>query len=336
VDDGGPWYLEQRSTHHTFGTWQKLGSGTVYGQIATSYPTAWSTTPARKLQNSELDSFGTTAIARSAPTNPAFDLATALGELAMDGLPTAAGLDTLRSRSLHARQAGKEYLNVQFGWLPLISDVRKFAKTVKHSAEILDRYRKGSDQKIRVRYDGDANLNTKGGSYDNFVMIPSNSFGSGTIYEREFRRQWFSGAFRYHIPTSDEQLGKFREWLSMSDHLLGWKVTPETLWNIAPWTWATDWFANTGDIITNISNLGRDGLVLQYGYSMHTHSVESTLNVKFVSSSGSGSQIANCQRLDKLVYKQRREATPYGFGINLGALSTRQIAIIAALGLSKT
>jgi len=120
----------------------------------------------------------------------------------------------------------------------------------------------------------------------------------------------------------------------MSDHLLGWKVTPETLWNIAPWSWAVDWFTNTGDVMTNISNLGKDGLVLQYGYSM-SHRLREARGVGVFRERGSSNDIT-LSRTWLSEWKQRMPATPYGFGVDLGGLTPKQIAIVAALGLSKT
>jgi hypothetical protein len=155
----------------------------------------------------------------------------------------------------------------------------------------------------------------------------------GVLTTRIFDRSWFRGAFRYHIPVSDTTIAKFREWVSMSDHLLGWKVTPETLWNIAPWSWAADWFANTGDILANVSNLGKDGLVMQYGYSMSHRFRETRASAQYSVDQQPGTITLSRHILDE--WKQRMPSTPYGFGVDLNALSGRQVAILAALGLSK-
>lgn len=163
--------------------------------------------------------------------------------------------------------------------------------------------------------------------------VPAADFsGPGGVTETYFRRQWFRGAFRYHIPASDETYSKFAYWASMSDHLLGWKVTPETVWNIAPWSWAADWFTNTGDVLANISNLGRDGLVMQYGYSMAQSSKEVRTYARFSKRYG---QVFDVSRYFLEEWKQRRPATPYGFGIDLKTLTGKQIAIMSALGLSR-
>jgi len=245
------------------------------------------------------------------------------------------GMQTIKNRAAVARSAGGEYLNVQFGWLPLLSDVRSFAHAVKNSGKILEAYRKGSDKKIRRRYHFPDNVRENrlySGGFFPDVQTNGTFFDSGTMSELYTKETWFSGAFRYHIPTSDSQLGKFQRWLSYADHLLGVKVTPETLWNIAPWSWAVDWFTNTGDVMTNIANLGRDGLVLQYGYIMHSTKVE-TDTTAYINLSGTRVQ---CHRTRSEEWKMRLPATPYGFGVDLKALTAKQVSVIAALGLSRT
>jgi hypothetical protein len=107
------------------------------------------------------------------------------------------------------------------------------------------------------------------------------------------------------------------------------------LWNIAPWSWAVDWFTNTGDVIHNISTLGFDGLVMQYGYAMRQSTLLS--DQRFVTT-GSAGRIPfgwEFQRQEVLEYKQRIAANPYGFGITDLSLSSRQLGILAALGLTQ-
>lgn len=334
-DDGGAWFLSRIQDLPTFGTFEGVkNSLLIDGEVTVQKPPAYIYQDAPSVAStSELDSFGSTAIARSAPTNPAFDLSTSLGELVSDGLPSVVGAQSLRERAKVARSAGGEYLNVQFGWLPLLSDLRSFAKTVKNSHQIMDQYRRDSDIKIRRAYDGPTYELTKFGEYGNMYTVPVNTYGPGFVEETIRRRQWFRGAFKYHIPVADDTIGKFQQWVSMSDHLLGWKVTPETVWNIAPWSWAADWFTNTGDIMANISNLGRDGLVMQYGYSMAERSRRIRMAADFYARYG---QHVHVTRDIIHEYKQRRPATPYGFGVNLSTLSPKQVAVIAALGLSRT
>jgi hypothetical protein len=336
-DDGGPWHLVRQVDLPTLGyiNGNDPNKLLVDGEFVVDFPSGYTrySTPS-EFSTADLDSFGTTAIARSAPTNPAFSLSTSLGELVGEGIPAIVGSSLLKERVKAARSAGSEYLGVEFGWRPLLRDLQSFAKTVKESERILHQYRKDSGMKIRRGYDGKADTGTKLYQGNNIKVISNATLSAtGTVTENWYEKQWFRGAFKYHIPVSDTVLGKFREWSSMSNHLLGWKVTPETVWNLAPWSWAADWFANTGDVMANISNLGTDGLVLQYGYSMATRRREALIAGTTYARYG---QSAYMTRKIMEEWKQRRPATPYGFGVNLQTLSPKQIAIMAALGLSKT
>lgn len=332
IDDGGPWTFHKYTDRPSLYFLQGKPNDIHHGMLTVNKPPLYSSlTDASEPTDSSMNAFGTKAIAATAPTNPAFDMSTLLGELVTGGLPTMAGSSFFKEQSKLARNAGSEYLNVEFGWKPLIRDVRDFAKVVKQSGKILEQYRKGSDTKIRVAFDGGTDDVTRTWS-GNVPTYPSFISGPGTVSETRIGRQWFRGAFRYHIPVADSTYGKFQEWMSMADHLLGVRVTPETLWNIAPWSWALDWFANTGDIMANISNLGRDGLVLQYGYSMSSSTRETRITALYTH----GSQRWYSSRTISRSYKRRRHATPYGFGVDLGSLSAKQVAIIAALGLSRT
>jgi hypothetical protein len=259
-------------------------------------------------------------------------MGTAIGELMNDGLPMVVGASQFRDRALNARSAGGEYLNVEFGWLPLVRDIQGFAHAVRESRNIIDQYRKDSDQKIRRRWAGKPLTSTKTFLEDAMNGVNGVGRGRASYTSEKSVQKWFSGAFRYHVPVATTTLGKIKEWGSYADHLLGVKLTPETLWNLAPWSWAADWFSNAGDIMTNISNLGRDGMVMQYGYIMYSNEVKTsaigyfdTLNGKIPAYREYGS-----------IKRVRLPASPYGFGVSSSSLSKKQLAVIAALGLSRT
>jgi hypothetical protein len=271
-----------------------------------------------------LNAKGATMIARTTPNSSTANLSTALGEVAREGLPALSGVQTWKNRAHVARSAGGEYLNVQFGWLPLLADLQDFAYAVKHHKKILDSYRSGSDKKIRRRYV--LNEVTESSDTANIVFGLNARYGGGkgSIHETTEDKLWFSGCFRYHVPMGPDLESKFAYYHSMADKLLGVDITPEVVWNLSPWSWAADWFGNVGDVLHNISALGSDGLVLQYGYAM------SKKKLRTVHSSDYGHQTKESVNLLRL------PSTPYGFGFNMQALSSRQTAILVALGLSRT
>jgi hypothetical protein len=291
------------------------------------------TTTAALADEGVLNAFGTSAVARVLPTNPNSSLSTALGELKKDGLPSLPG-SRMREQTDLARRAGNEFLNVEFGWLPLLNDVRAFADSVKRSRQLIDQYRRDSDRKIRRRF-VPAPLVNDVQVFNRTGIATGGSFLPVTITRTERQEFWFSGAFRYHVPIGDDFYSRLRRYEQYSHLLFDTRLTPELLWNLAPWSWAIDWFSNAGDVIHNISLLGSDGLVMQYGYAMRYSLIDETAR-GFVSFTSNGKKVAgNLSRTFATETKQRRPAHPYGFGIDDLSLSAIQLAILSALGLTR-
>lgn len=310
-----------------------LIKGTV-GLITTNSFEGMGTEVASPGPLADLDAFGTHAISQVLPTNPNSSLSTALGELKKDGLPSLPG-SHMRDRTDLARRSGNEFLNIEFGWLPLISDVRAFADSVKRSRQLIDQYRRDSDRKIRRRFVPQPTIQSSE-IFSGLGQGSGSIFFPGTTMTRTREtRYWFSGAFRYHVPVGDDFYSRLRRYEQYSHRLFDTRLTPELLWNLAPWSWAVDWFTNTGDVIHNISALGSDGLVMQYGYAMRHSRIDEFARGSFSFDSGGGHFSGTCAKQVLSETKQRRPANPYGFGIDDSSLTAIQWAILAALGLTR-
>ncbi|DAD51835.1 TPA_asm: maturation protein [ssRNA phage Esthiorhiza.4_17] len=292
--------------------------------------------PVAAASDSSMFASGATGISRTIPTAPSFEAITALRELQTDGFPSAPGVQAWRDRSKAAKASGSEYLNVQFGWIPLVSDMRRFAKTVVNHHKILSDLRSGSKKVTRVGYSFPSTYESTSGSGNISVYYPLNSGISSTVpgnwncYQEN--RTWFNGAFSYYLPASDTQLGKAALYAEYANKLLGVKPTPSNIWNAAPWTWALDWFTNAGDVVKNISQMGHDGLVLKYGYIMSRTSTKTTLVTGSQAGFSGFMSAGSVTHLEE--WKKRMPANPYGFGVTGDSLSNAQKAVIAALGLS--
>jgi hypothetical protein len=144
----------------------------------------------------------------------------------------------------------------------------------------------------------------------------------------------FSGAYSYYFENGIDPIEKLKGYEQRINALLGVRVlTPEVLWELAPWSWLADYFANFGHIASNLARFSQDGLVMKYGYLMR-HSVSKriyTQNGVAFRSGGPGPFAITLQ----LERKERVRATPFGFGLNPNSFTTRQWAILAALGLTK-
>lgn len=301
-----------------------------------------------QLSNSSLDAFGAKAVAQVLPTNPLSGLLVALGELKADGLPLVPGIQTWKSRTLTAKNAGKEYLNKEFGWLPLLSDIRKFSDSVKNHDDLIRQYERNSGRIIKrgMRFPTEitsSSTEVVGGGTTHVTPYPGLVV---TVYEGSNgttrrvttittkREKWFKGAFTYYLPPFDPNGDNRKRNAQIRNYLYGTRVTPETLWDLTPWTWAADWVGNAGDVLHNVSAFQNDGLVMKYGYMMeHTiNSKEVTLiDVGFKAYPGKKFVVSGTLTTE---VKNRRTANPYGFGITDSSLSMRQIAILIALGIT--
>jgi len=157
--------------------------------------------------------------------------------------------------------------------------------------------------------------------------------GSVDLTVETVTKRWFSGAFTYHLPSGyDSRDGMARKAL-FAKQVLGVRLTPETLWNLAPWSWAVDWFTNAGDVLHNLSHWQSNGLVMRYGYIMETISVKHTYTYEPPAGYTGGKVVPPLVLVTTV--KTRRKANPFGFGLTWDGLSPLQKAIAVAVGLSR-
>lgn len=336
-DVGGPMLLQrvnyQRVLPRIYLGGQHVGSDVVFGQSLAS-PYGHPAVP------SDISQWGTgaTAISRSIPTAPEFQAVTAFREFRSDGVPSVPAFSFWKKRVQLARQSGDEYLNVQFGWLPLISDMRSFARSVNKSEAILNAYHAGSDMDTRVGYHFPTTDETATFTDNPLCYLAGDNTYSGRLSVNSFARQtkktWFSGTFTYHLPASDAQMSRLGRHILDAQKLLGVVPTPENIWNSSPWTWGADWFANIGDVMTNVSNLGPNGSALRWGYLMS--SVRTELKISSPQQQlKSGVWVSSGSQTRVNEWKKRIAAHPFGFGVTDLDLSSTQRAVIAALGLTR-
>jgi hypothetical protein len=284
-------------------------------------------------------SYGTTAIAHSTPNSPLFSAATFLGELRNDGLPSPSGVQLWRERAKAFRSLGSEYLNVEFGWRPFVADLLRFGKAVKKTAAHVNSFTSAENKLIRVGHNSGKRFSTESWDGRIFVTAVDNtsfySAPTGNVTVTNGEEQWFKGAYAYYAPSRGP-LSAVSGFERQANLLFGTRLTPEVVWNLAPWTWALDWFGNVGDVMHNLSTIGHDGLVLKYGYVMSHTKTETILTTPTIKP-GTGDPHSPLGTSSRKIQetKKRFPASPYfGFGAP-GELSASQVAILAALGMSR-
>jgi len=298
--------------------------------------------PHTSSNNSQLDAWGAKAVARCKPTNSVADASVFVGELFKEGLPKLIGIQTWKERTRKAKDktAANEYLNVQFGWLPLLHDVRSIGHAVVKADTVLSQYERDSGGTVRRKYHFPTvktrtetvmatNAQPYGPNSTDCFLPP---YGDLIRVRETTQERWFSGAFTYHLQTGNDYRSSMIRGAQQAKKLFGITITPTVLWNLAPWSWATDWFLNTGDVISNLTDWATDGLVMRYGYMMEHTIVKDTYTL-------TKSGLYSGQSVPPLVMvtetKIRRRANPFGFGLTWGGLSPRQQSIAVALGLTR-
>jgi hypothetical protein len=292
----------------------------------------------------KLMQLGTTAIAKSIPTNPVADAGTFIGELKA-GLPKLVGKELFKSKLKDYRKVGSEYLNVEFGWKPLISDLQKFGKAATESDKILKQLHRDSGKNIHRKFTFPDERSTSSVRNTNRVadccslaVYPYCFKSAGgadltTVVETEVKT-WFSGCFTYHVNMGDSLTDQIDRHAAEARKLSGLELTPEVVWNLAPWSWAVDWEGNIGDVLHNVSRFSQDGLVMRYGYIMQQKTAKVTYTLNRYGRL-ERSPLKDLSLTVTAVSKVRRRATPFGFGFDMTALTGRQSAILGALGISR-
>ncbi len=279
---------------------------------------------------------GTKMIASSIPTNPVVDGSVGLAELFREGIPSMIGSSLLKSRVGFLRGLGSEYLNFEFGWKPLVSDIKGAAKAIVESETILRQLARDSGKNVRRRrhlqptIETEVLVNTAGqpkGLSDARWYGPSWS----RTTDKYRRDTWFSGCYTWEYDPG--HLTEVSRIATQARLLYGLQLTPEVLWNLAPWSWLVDWFANVGPLLHNVSAFQNDQLVLRYGYVMDRHqrdiSVVANVNPTRANIPDMFNERYRCD------WKRREQATPYGFGVASSSFTIRQWAILAALGITR-
>jgi hypothetical protein len=302
----------------------------------------------RSTDLSDLDSLGATAIHLCNPINPNAQLGVAFGEAVKDGIPSIPGIQTWKRRTEIARNAGSEFLNVAFGWLPLVSDVKDTSQSIRDGRTILEHYRagRGSNTHREFAFPIEKSEQTLGTWTSQATAVPGGGTSFPAYFQAEFgpcdvtltqrveSRRWFSGSFTYDVPSQSDSWGNAMRIGSEADKLFGTALSPEVLWELTPWSWAIDWFSNAGDVISNISAFELAGLVMRYGYVMEERS--QVITSTFSPGAGQPKWLGGLPpQTIEYSYKVRRPANPYGFGVSWEGLSPLQTAITAALGLSR-
>ena len=240
------------------------------------------------------------------------------------------------------------FLNYQFGWKPFIGDLIKFNKVVSDSKSYMDRLTRDNNrwhrrkavldentQSTRLFFGNGLRCSPLGNTIEKMCVngVPP---GNWEIWREVTTRVYCVGKFKYYRPEFDPSVqasnpdwARIQGWLT----LLGARVNPSNIYKATPWTWLIDWFSNVGDTVDRIQDWGLDGIVSKYMYLMQAQEIKFVLKqwINF----HSGPVYMEWSRIVRT--KQRTPASsPYGFSLSWDALTPRQLAILAAIGVTRS
>lgn len=242
-----------------------------------------------------------------------------------------------------------QFLNYQFGWVPFLKDMLDVYNLQHTLKKQMHQNRRDNNKVVRRRgtiytknnlvshygptYGPEVYPGLPGGMYRD-VWYPANGryqIGSSYYTLREWDKVSFSGAFKYNIPQLIRDDDAYHSTMSAL-RALGVRVNPSLIWKAMPWSWLVDWFSNLGDIVDNFQSVVMDDMCATYAYIMR-HLTRRITHTAFVHLYDG--QDVQCSWNLELDSKRREKANPFGFGLSWGDLSTRQLAILAALGMTR-
>ncbi len=323
----------------TAGTLDSIHTGTLAGPA--SY------------QEGDLGTFAQQAYARVAPTSVIFDAGQFLGEL-REGLPRLTS-SILLDKSKLFMNLGSDYLNFEFGWKPFIKDLQNAAKALLGATDMLAQQGKRVHRSYSLPLTHSAGTIASSGALSinlansrGFASSDS-SLGSSFVtttgalrtvsYDYTKTRnskRWFEGEFSSFYPLGFDP----NDFLQRLSVLVDPKITPSTLWELAPWSWLVDWNLRIGDTIRANEINANDLLIMHYGYAMETAVYSTAVSWRVTSVTSSTTRMSgvptSAYYQNTTTYKKRLRANPYGFRVGgAGSLSGGQFAILGALGLTK-
>lgn len=233
------------------------------------------------------------------------------------------------------------WVALQFGWLPLLRDVRSFVQIQRNAQKMVKQLMRDNGRPVRRTIEL-ANAATSiptatGASYSAFseVFITQMYYSEPkwVVTGKTWERYWASGRFRYYLPPGPRDV----EWnKKMVRRLYGLYPSPKFVYDAIPWTWLIDWFSGLGDVISNMDAGVADRLAADYFYTMHENGItkEQTVTGSFRGPDTAPLSVSAITRATKS-RKTRHHGNPFGLPSGTTSLSPMQLSILGALGLSK-
>lgn len=250
----------------------------------------------------------------------------------------------MSSNLMTPKKVASQFLNVSFGWQPFIKDMKASYDVLSEFDSYVDRIRdkNGSWMKRTRREDivtseevVHQSAITSNGCTPSLpleFLVPGGC--SQTITRQKMTSVWYTGTFKYYRPEFDYAKKMHPAYRRVQQLItaLGLRVSPSVVYKVTPWTWLVDWFVNIGDYVQRVEDMASDSIVSKEFYLMRHSRVRYEYRKVFKTYDG---QTLDLRWYRTVESKRRGSAeSPFHFATTPGGLSTRQIAILVALGIN--
>lgn len=230
-------------------------------------------------------------------------------------------------------KAASANLGVQFGILPVISDVNKMLNfTASVDRRMLEFEKLASSKGLyrKIPKDSDSPLEN---------TLSEQSLGSkylwstgwnviGTVYQVAQRTSW--GTIRWRPTVSFQKLNANKDYRKLAQRLINGTAPSHftiNAWNALPWSWLVDWFSNVGDYLTANQN------TVAYFSNINIMSKKEVYTEARSLSYPSWLTLSSTRGITR-TYQDRSQPSP-GIDVSVPFLSGRQLSILGSLAALK-
>jgi len=257
-------------------------------------------------------------------------------------------------KSIHGN--AKQYLAVQFGWLPLVSSIRQFINLRNNLDKYLKQLLRDNGKPVRRKRNYVTHDKSKQGVTRSFStgdgielwehpfleLYPRLSFYQG--FDPNFRitseyktsyRVWAFGTSMYQLPSGPHDMAYM--W-KLTERLANFRITIGQVYDLIPWTWLIDWFTTLGQIVHSFDPGVADQFAYSEFYLMGERLSSLDLTISFDSMDAISGETVNTQATcrHEFVSKLRNPSGPFDYtGDNAQQMSPFQLSILGALGITK-
>jgi hypothetical protein len=234
----------------------KILAGQVNGVVYNNYPITPVTSGVNSTPLAVPNGWFLDTVARSNPSRPVLTPLTLIQDVVeLPAMVRDVGrLLNSPTKGLSAKQLANRNLAVQFGWLPLIKDLKQLLDLQRIILQRMRELRKlqsgpGLRRRLTINEDTQTASQTVTQTLD---IAASVTYSYDIIVKKKMWStiHWKATAIPMSAPN-DEELYRLARRL-----VLG--LTPEGLargtWEVLPWTWLIGWFSNVGNYMLQYSN----------------------------------------------------------------------------------